>query len=98
MAYTAGNLALMNSVNGFSHYRYDSTDAATTVDGNGYFNNTDDTLKLRVGDLITVFVWATAVRTGTVSDVSMHAVMQVSAAGVVDLSDDLLGATVTTGD
>lgn len=98
MAYTAGNLVLMATGNGFNHYRYDTTDAAATVDGDGYFNNADDTLNLAVGDLITAVVWATAVRTGTVSDVSMHVVTNVTAAGVVNLSDDLLGATVTSGD
>lgn len=58
----------------------------------------DDTLNLAVGDMIEVVVWATAVRTGTISDVSLHIVMRVDDDGTVDLSDDLLGATVTSGD
>lgn len=98
MAYTAGNLTLMSSGNGFAHYRYDTTDTAATVDGDGYFNNSDDDLNLAVGDMITVVVWGTAVRTGTISDVALHVVMVVDADGTVDLSDDLLGATPTSGD
>lgn len=98
MAYTAGNLGLISQSNGFCKYRYDTLDSLATVDGSGYFDNTNNTLKLRVGDLIDVVVWSTAVRTGTISDVGLHIVMQVSAAGVVDLSDDLLIATPATGD
>lgn len=98
MAYTAGNLVLMGVGNGYGHYRYDTTDAATAVDASGYFNNSDDDLNLAVGDLITVVVWTTAVRTGTISDVSMHIVVSVSAAGVVDLSNDYLSATITDAD
>ncbi len=98
MAYTAGNLTRMAGGNGFGHYRYDTTEAAATVDGDGYFNNRDDDLNLAVGDMITVVVWASAVRTGTISDVSLHIVTTIDADGTVDLSDDLLGATVTSGD
>jgi len=98
MAYTAGNLVLLSQGNGFCRYRYDTTDTSATVDGDGYFNNTDDTLDLRVGDMIEVVVWGTAVRTGTISDVALHVVTVVDADGTVDLSDDLLGATVTSGD
>lgn len=98
MAYTAGGLSLISSVNGFGLYRYDSLDATTLVDALGYFNNADDDLNLAVGDLIWVYDWATAVRSGTISDVALHVVMTVSAAGVVNLSDDMLGATVVTGD
>lgn len=98
MAYVSGNLGLMNQVNGFCYYRYDTTDTAATVDGSGYFNNDDDNIQLRAGDMIQNVVWDTEIRTGTISDVSLHIVMQVSAAGVVDLSDDLLGASPVTGD
>jgi putative cofactor-binding repeat protein len=98
MAFDASELALVSSVNGYGLYRYDTLDATTTVDGNGYMNNSDDTVNLAVGDIIEVVVWSTAVRTGTISDVGRHIVMQVSAAGAVDLSDDMLGATVATGD
>lgn len=98
MAYTAGNLANLGSANGFSTYRYDTTDTLATVDGVGYFNNSDDTLKLRVGDIVWVVVWSTAVRTGTISDVGMHIVMQVESDNDIDLSDDMLGASPATGD
>ena len=98
MAFDADNLALKNAVNGFREYRYDTLDAMTTIDGDGYFNNSDDDQNLRVGDLIDVVVWSTAVRTGTVSDVGLIAVISVDADGVVDTSDDLLGATVTDSD
>lgn len=94
MAYTPGNLSLVSSVNGFGLYRYDTMDAATVVDGSGYFNNADDSLNLAVGDIIKVVVWATAVRSGTIGDVAEHIVLSVSAAGVVDLSDDYLTATI----
>lgn len=67
MAYTAGNLTLLATGNGFSHYRYDTTDVLTTVETAGYFNNKDDNLNLAIGDKISVFVWSTAVRTGTMS-------------------------------
>jgi len=79
-------------------YRYDTLDTLATVDGSGYFNNSDDDINLAVGDMIEVVVWTTAVRSGTVADVGRHIVVSVSAAGVVDLSDDLLSATVTAGD
>ena len=98
MAYTAGNLVLTGSHNGFARYRYDTLDATGTVDGAGYFNNSDDTLNLAVGDIIDLCVWSTAVRTGTISDIAMHVVVSVSAAGEVDLSNDLPGATVSDSD
>lgn len=97
MAYTAGNLVQMAEGNGYGIYRYDSTDAIATVDGSGYFNNSDDNLNLHVGDIIHVVTWDT-VRTGTPSDYGIFMVMTVSAAGVVDLSNDMLAGTLATGD
>jgi len=94
MAYTPGNLALVSSVNGFGLYRYDTTDTATNVGSSGYFNNADDELNLAVGDIVEVVVWSSAVRTGSISDVSRHIVTSVDSAGVVDFSDDFLGATI----
>lgn len=94
MAYVAGNLTLQHSSNGFGKYRYDTTDAWDTVEAAGYFNNSDDVLKLAVGDEIVIFHW-TAVRTGTVSDVGNHVVTNVisndaaSSAGAVNISGDL---------
>lgn len=98
MAYDSSNLTLLGSGNGFSHYRYDTLDAETTVRVDGYINNSDDDANIAVGDIIDVVVWATAVRTGTISDVTRHIVVSVSAAGAVDLSDDLLGATLADTD
>jgi len=95
MTYAAANLALMSSANGFKHYRYDTLDAATAVDGSGYFD--DASGQLNIGDLITSFDWTTAIRTGTIADVSMHVVVS-NSSGVVDLSNDLLSATVTDSD
>ena len=98
MAYTAGGLSQISSVNGLGLYRYDSLDALADVDGSGYFNNSDDSINLRVGDIIHVFDWDTAVRTGTVADMGTFIVMTVSAAGVVNLSNDMLAGTLATGD
>lgn len=89
MAYVPGNLALLNSVNGFGLYRYDSTDGITTVDTGGYFSNADDTLLLRPGDLIHVITWASAVRTGTIVDVSLVIVTTVDSEGAVNVSTDI---------
>ena len=97
MAYTAGNLTLLSQGNGFSHYRYDTTEANTSVDAAGYFNNTDDNLNLAVGDIIDVITWGTAVRTGTISDVSRHIITSLDSDGAVHMSVDLLAATVSTG-
>ena len=87
MAVDASNLALISHVNGFNYYRYDTLDAHATVDTQEYFNNSDEVLNLGVGDIIDVVVWATAVRTGTISTYGRHIVLSVSAAGVVDLAD-----------
>ena len=98
MAATPLDLALVSSVNGFGLYRYDTLDALTAVRVDGYFNNVDDDLNLAVGDMLEVVVWATAVRTGTISDVGRLIVMAVGADGDVDLSDDFLSATISNTD
>lgn len=98
MSYTAGNLVLLSQGNGFGHYRYDTTDTAVTVDSAGYFNNTDDELNLRVGDIIDIVVWGTAVRTGTISDFDQVIVNSVSAAGLVDTTNVLHAITVADTD
>lgn len=79
MAYTAGNLALISSVNGYGQYRYDTTDEQVTVEATGYFNNKDDNLNLAIGDIIRVITWTTAVRTGTISKVGEFIVTNVIA-------------------
>lgn len=93
MAYTAGNLVLLTSVNGYGHYRYDTTDEQVTVEAAGYFNNKDDDLNLAKGDTIKVFTWTTAVRTGTVSKIGDFVVTNVIAndaaasAGAVNIAE-----------
>lgn len=96
MAFDNKQLTLISSVNGFGLYRYDTLDAHATVDSDGYFNNSDDTVILRVGDIIDVVVWATAVRTGTVSTYGRHVVLSVSDAGVVDVTDVTVGTVTDT--
>ena len=100
MAYTAGGLSLISSVNGFGMYRYDSLDDSTTIDVPGYFNNTDDSLNLAVGDLIWIFDWTTAVggSTGVIADIGLHVVTLVGATGSVSMSVDMLTAvSLVTG-
>lgn len=91
------NLTLISSVNGFGLYRYDSLDANSVVDIDGYFNNNSLAVKLAVGDLIWVIDWATTVRSGTISGYGMHIVMAVGATGDVDLAEALAG-NVTNAD
>ena len=96
MALDVLQLTQMSHGNGFARYRYDTLDAHAVVDTTGYFNNVDDNLKLSVGDLIEVVVWATAVRSGTIATYGKHIVLSVSAAGVVDLSDVTVGVVTDT--
>lgn len=99
MAFNSANLSLMATANGFGLYRYDTLDALTSVDDAGYMNNTDDTLNLAVGDIVEVVVWSTAIGAGgTISDVGRHIVYGVASNGAVNLSDDLTGWGVTSGD
>lgn len=96
MALDKSNLALMSHGNGFARYRYDTLDTHATVDTAGYFNNSDDELNLAVGDIIDVVVWATAVRSGTISTYGPHIVNEVTAAGVVDVSNVTVGVVTDT--
>ena len=96
MAYTAGGLTLLSQGNGFNTYRYDSLDAITLVDIDGYFNNSDDDLNLAPGDIIYVVDWDTAVRSGTVAGWGICMVMAVDANGVVDLAEALAGNVTNT--
>ena len=95
MAADSKQLALISSLNGFRLYRYDTLDTHATVRADGYFNNGDDDLNLAVGDLIDVVVWATAIRSGTLSTYGRHIVLAI-AAGVVDLSDETVGVVVNS--
>lgn len=99
MAFVPANLRLTEGVPGRARYRYDTTDGLTTVDGDGYFNNLDDAQNLAVGDLVDVVVWSSAVYTGTISAVGLVVVLSVNATtGVIDMSNDLLGATLIDSD
>ena len=97
MAFISSDLVQVSNVNGYGLYRYDTLDTHATVDTDGYFNNSDDDQNLAVGDLLDVVVWATALRTGTVSTYGRHVVLSVSAAGVVDVSNVTVGV-VTDSD
>lgn len=96
MAYTAGNLVQMATGNGYSFYRYDTTDAISAVDDIGYFNNSDDDLNLKKGDIIHIIVWDT-VRTGLPTDYGICVVGGIDANGDVNLSDDQLAGSYATG-
>ncbi len=86
MAFDEEQLAQFSSVNSYGLYRYDTTDPLTLVDDVGYMNNIDDDLNLAVGDMIEVFVWVTAVRSGTMSVVARFVVTVVNdATGAVTL-------------
>jgi hypothetical protein len=94
---TGSTLSLMSHANGFNNFRYDSLDAITLVDIDGYFNNTDDNLNIGVGDVILVVDWATAVRTGTISGWTYLIVMAVDAAtGAVDTAEGTAGNITNT--
>lgn len=98
MAYIAGGLTLLSEANGYKTFRYDTLDAHGTVDVPGYFNNLDDLVNLKAGDIIWVVTWGTAVRTGTVDDLTTHVVRSVNATtGAVTISTDQLGGTMADG-
>lgn len=73
-----------------SVWTYESTDAATVVDGDGYISNGDD-LGLKVGDVVFVTDTDASPRIMTT-----HIVNSVTAGGAADLSDT--GATVGSTD
>ena len=100
MAFIATDLTMIGGGNGYHHYRYDTADSAADVDTVGYFSNTDDNVNLAVGDMITIVTWTTSTGTAPIADVTQSIVMAVGAvtAGDVNLSDDLLGATLVSGD
>ena len=96
MAADAEQLTLISSVNGYGFYRYDSLDANSLVDIDGYFNNNDEDINLQVGDLIWVIDWDTAIRSGTIAGYGMHIVMAVGVNGDVDLAEALAGNITNT--
>lgn len=70
---------------------YWTTDAATTIDGAGYFNaatNFGGAYHLiNLGDIIFAVIWTTAVETGTVTDAGVFIVNGKTAAGVIDVTN-----------
>ena len=104
MAYLAGGLALISSVNGYGLYRYDSTDDLDVVEDAGYFNNLDDDLKLAIGDIIDAIQWTTAVRTGTIGQAKRFIVTNVVAndaaasAGAVNIAEVGGAGAISSGD
>lgn len=93
--------------NGITLWVYVSADAATTVDGSNYISDSDYIAMLsgHEGDLVLVYQVASIsdarsiqadMRAG-ITDISLHAVLDADGS-YVDLSNDLLGATVTYGD
>lgn len=104
MAYTPGNLAQLSHGNGFKTFRYDTTDDINVVEDAGYFNNKDDELNLAVGDFIDVVQWATAVRTGTISQVLTAIVTNVisndaaTSAGAVNIAEYGGTGPISSGD
>jgi len=90
---------------GLQEWIYVSADAATSVDGSNYITDQAFIDVLNPGDRI----WAYQVGSiddtrdiladlaGGITDLSLHLVLE-NTGSVVDLSDDILGATVTYGD
>lgn len=91
MAFTIANFQPLGgqAKSGYApaHYTYATLDTAATVDTSGYFNEVASILK--PGDVIHRVTWSTAIGTGgTVSNYGTHLVNSVTAAGVVDVSDE----------
>jgi len=95
MAFDKANLWPVNYANGNSLWFYKTADAPTAVDDSGYFNEAVNRIKL--GDLVHVVQVDDPAAPAAVSAVSLHVVVA-NDGSTVDLSDDLLGATVTAGD
>jgi cell wall-associated NlpC family hydrolase len=79
MAYDASNLSALTYANGFTLWHYKTSDAATVVDGNGYFSEAAS--MLRVGD----FVFANTGIGGTVA--SGVFIVASNSGGVVDVTN-----------
>lgn len=92
---------------GSRHWEYVSADTPAAVENCGYIDNSTEDGQiaidmLQVGDLVWVYQVAAIVdsrpisadKAGGVVDLSLHCVL-VKTATFINLSDDLLGATVT---
>lgn len=99
MAYKDAYMALGSYVGGkfpLKVWHYVTEDTPATVDTTGYFNAKVD--ELAVGDLVWVYQATNeADLTAGIADVSLHIVLS-NDGTTVDVSDDLLGATVTDTD
>ncbi len=99
MAYKDAYMALGSYVGGkhpLKVWHYVTEDAPATVDTTGYFNAKVD--ELAVGDLVWVYQAADEDDlTAGISDVSLHIVLS-NDGSAVDVSDDLLAATVADTD
>ena len=90
---------------GIGCWIYVSADAATTVDGSNYITDTAFIDVILKGDWILAYQVASIDDTrdiqadfnAGISDLSWHLVLD-NTGTVIDLSDDILGATVTYGD
>jgi hypothetical protein len=89
MAFSASEMVLMAQGNNHKLYHYLTTDAATTIDGAGYFNGFAE--QLDVGDVIKAITVDDVDNPTAVTGASEHVVVS-NAAGVVDVSNTLLGA------
>ncbi len=95
MAFSATYLTRMYGANGWSKWRYDTLDTHATVDTDAYFSTDEAVAMLKVGDLFDVVVWATAIRTGTVSTYGSHIVLS-NDGTTVDIGDVTVGTVTDT--
>jgi hypothetical protein len=94
MAYGSTQLSILADANGFTHWRYDTLDTHATVDSDGYFTG-EAVNMLKVGDLIDVFVWSSAIRSGTISTYGPHVVLT-NDGSTVDVTDVTVGVMTDT--
>lgn len=95
MAYANGSLVLWAHGNDKKLFRYDSaTDTLATINTAGYFNNTDDNLRMAVGDLIMV-VASDTTATLKVESISSGAVTTSDLAGIIAAAEHGAGAIGT---
>lgn len=95
MAYSSSTLYKVAQAGARSHWRYETLDTHATVDTAGYFTG-DAVNMLRVGDIIDVVVWATAIGTGgTISTYGRHIVLS-NDGTTVNVSDVTAGVVTNT--
>lgn len=76
-------------------WRYDTLDAAATLDSAAYFTG-NAVIKLRVGDVIQRVTWATAIGTGgTISTYGWH-IVNANDGTTVDVTDSTVGLVTDT--